>query len=102
MVGSSALQADVRAGHTHLGQAGAQRVLPGDEGGAAGGAALLAVVVGEADALARESVDVGRLVAHHPLVVRADVPVADVVAPQDEDVRLAVGHAHHLVFSSDD
>ena len=34
----------------------------------------------------------GRLVAHHAAVVAADVPEADVVAPQDEDVRLAVGH----------
>ena len=41
------LQADGGAGHADLGQAGADRVLAGDEGGAAGGAALLRVVVGE-------------------------------------------------------
>ena len=45
------LQADVGARHADLGQAGADRVLAGDEGGAAGGAALLAVVVGEGHAL---------------------------------------------------
>ena len=44
------LQADVGAGHADLGQAGADRVLAGDERGAAGGAALLGVVVGEGDA----------------------------------------------------
>ena len=36
------LQADSGAGHADLGQAGADRVLAGDEAGAAGGAALLA------------------------------------------------------------
>ena len=44
------LKTDGRAGHPHLGQAGAHRVLAGDEGGAAGRTALLAVVVGEGDA----------------------------------------------------
>ena len=61
--------------------------LPGDESGATGRAALLAVVVREQAALSGDPVDVGRLVTHHALVVGADVPVADVVAPQDQDVR---------------
>src|SRR5208283_2250612 len=74
-------EADVGARHADLGQAGADRVLAGDEGGAPGGAALLAVVVGEGDA-----VDVGRAVAHLAAAVVADVPPADVVAPEDEDV----------------
>ena len=34
----------------------------------------------------------GRPVAHRPVVVDARVPPADVVAPQDQDVRLAVRH----------
>ena len=38
---------DIGARHPDFGQAGADRVLAGDEGRAAGGAALLAVVVGE-------------------------------------------------------
>ena len=95
MVGSSACRPKFAPGIPDLGHAGPERVLPRDEGGAARRAALLAVVVGESDALPCESVDVGRLVAHHPLVVRADVPVADVVAPEYEDVRLAVGHGYH-------
>ena len=77
-----------RAWQADLGEAGADRRLAGDEGGAAGGAALLAVPVGEHRALVGDAVDVGRLVAHHPAVVRADVESADVVAPDDEDVRL--------------
>ena len=44
------LQADRGAGHADLGQAGADRVLAGDEARAAGGAALLGVVVGEGHA----------------------------------------------------
>ena len=85
-------EAEVGAGQADLGEPGAQRVLAGDEGGAAGGAALLAVEVGEADALVGEAVDVRRLVAHHAAVVAAEVPEADVVPPQDEDVGLASGH----------
>jgi hypothetical protein len=71
-----------------LQQPGAQRGLAGDEGGAAGGAGLLAVVVGEDCALVGDAVDVGRAIAHHAAVVGADVPVADVVAHDDEDVGL--------------
>ena len=41
------LQAFGRAGQPDLGEAGANRRLPGDEGRATGGAALLAVPVGE-------------------------------------------------------
>ena len=49
-----------RAGEADLGQPGAQAVLAGEEGGAAGGAALLAVVLQEADPLLADAVDVGR------------------------------------------
>ena len=81
------LQPDVGAGHPHLGQPGADRVLAGDEGGAARGAALLGVVVGEGHAFVGDAVDVGRAVAHLAAAVVADVPPADVVAPEDQDVR---------------
>ena len=80
------LEPDVGAGHPDLGQAGPDRVLARDERGAPGRAALLAVVVGEGDPLVRDAVDVGRPVAHLAPVVVADVPPADVVAPQDQDV----------------
>ena len=81
------VQSDRCAGHADLGQAGADRVLTGDEARAAGRAALLAVPVGEGRPFLRDAVDVGGLVAHHALAVMADVPIADVVAPDDEDVR---------------
>ena len=59
------LQPDGSAGHPDLGEAGANRVLPGDEAGAAGGAALLRVIVGEQAAFVGDAVDVGRAVSHH-------------------------------------
>ncbi len=82
------LQALGRGGQPDLQEAGAHRALAGDEGGAAGGAGLLAVVVGEEPALLGQPVDVGGAVAHLAAVVGGDVPVADVVAHDDEDVRL--------------
>ena len=96
------VHADRRAGKPDLRQAGAKDALPGDEGRAAGGAGLLAVAVGEQHAFLGDAVDVGRVVAHQPVRVAAQVGLADVVAPDDEDVRcLAVFAVYFLplVFS---
>ena len=82
-------EAELGAGQADLGQAGADRRLAGDEGGAAGGAALLAIPVGEDRAFLADAVDVGRAVAHDAHVVGADVEPADVVAHDEQDVRLA-------------
>jgi len=82
-------KADISPGHTDLGEAGTDRVLTGDEGCAPGGAALLSVIVSESSALVANAVNVGRPVAHLAAIVVADVPPADVVAPENEDVRLA-------------
>ena len=65
------LQANVRAGHAHLGQAGAVGVLPGEEGGAASGAALLTVGVGKAHPFVGDAVNVGRAIAHQAVTVTA-------------------------------
>jgi len=70
-----------------LGQSGPDWGLPRDEGGAAGRAALLPIPIGKHRALAGDAIDVGRLVAHHAPVIRADVEAADVIAPDDQDVR---------------
>ena len=82
------LKSDSGAGHSDFGQAGAERVLAADEGCASGGAALLAVVVGEGDAFVGDAVDVRRPVAHHASAEVTDVPDADVIAPEDQDIRL--------------
>jgi hypothetical protein len=65
-----------------------QRTLPGDERGAAGGAGLLSIVVGEDGALIADTIDVGRMVSHHAPVVGADVPVADVIGHDDQNIGL--------------
>src|SRR5271166_2473697 len=80
------LQADGGAGQADLGEAGADWVLPRDEASAAGGAALLGIVVGEEGALVRHAVDVGGPVPHHAVAEFANIPNADVVAPEYEDI----------------
>ena len=94
------MQAVGGAGHAHLGQPGADRVLAGHERGAARRAALLRVVVGESHALVGHAVDIGRAVAHLAATVVADVPPAHVVAPEDQDVRLFRWHVLFLTHLS--
>ena len=60
--------------------------MAGDEVGAARRAARLGVVVGEQHALGGDLVEVRRAARHHAAVVGADVPDADVVAHDDDDV----------------
>src|SRR5271157_3904873 len=82
------LKADRRAGQPDLGQPGANRALPGNKRGAPRRAALLRVVVGEQRAFVSQPVNVGCLVMHHAQVVGTDIPVADVIAEDDEDIWL--------------
>ena len=82
-------ETDIGSGHAHSGQPGADLVLPGDERGAPGGAALLTVIVCKGRALIADAIDVGDPIAHLAAAVVADVPPADVVTPEDENVRLA-------------
>ena len=95
------LQPLVGARQADLGQPGADRRLAGDERGAPGGAALLAVPVGEHRPFLGDAVDVRRPVPHDAVVVGADVEPADVVAPDDEDVRF-VRLCHALLLSVSD
>src|SRR5262249_26472354 len=82
------LDSQRRPWQADLGQAGADRRLTHDERRAPGRAALLAVPVGEACAFPGDAVDVRRLVPHEAAVVAAGFKPADVIAPDDEDVRL--------------
>ena len=91
------LDAARRAGDADRGHAGADRHLAHDERGAAGGAAGLAVVIGEEHAFLGDAVDVGRP-AHHAVRVRADVPHADVVAQDDEDVGSPSGRCRWVLL----
>ncbi len=77
-----------RAGLAHGGQARADRQLAGNEVGPAGRAARLGVVVGEHHPFMGETVEIGSLAGHHATVVGANVKPADVVAHDEDDVRL--------------
>src|SRR6516164_2641598 len=82
---------DIGAGLAHRGQSGAQWQLAGNKISAAGGAARLGVIIGEAHAVGGELVEVRRLARHDALMVGADVEPADIVAHDDENVRLSAG-----------
>jgi hypothetical protein len=70
-------------------------VLTGEKGDAPGGARLLAVVVQELHPLLCQPINVGRVVAHDPVAVATEVRDADIVAEDDQDIRL-VGLCHAL------
>src|SRR5229473_6330258 len=72
-----------------LGHPRAVNRLTGDERRTARRATVLGVVVREHHAFAGDAVDVRRLVAHQAERIGADVALADVVAPDDKDVRAA-------------
>ena len=56
-----------RPGKADLGQSGAKTALPRDERSAAGGAALLAVGIGEEHPFGGDAIDVGRAIAHQSI-----------------------------------
>jgi len=68
-------------------EASAERRLTHDERGATRRTGLLSVVIGEKGGFPGDPVDVGRAPAHHPAMVGADIPDADVIAKDDDDVR---------------
>jgi len=49
---------------------------------------LLAVIVGENRPIISDAVDVGCAIAHLASIIGADVPIADIVGHDDEDIRL--------------
>ena len=81
----------VRACLTDGGHAGADRQLAGDELRPPRRAARLGVVIGEQHTFGGKLVDVRRPPGHHAAVVSADVPHADIVTHDDDDVGLSTG-----------
>ena len=88
MVQASAGVPILAPGLADRGHAGADGQFAGDEVRPARRAACLGVVVGEQHAFFGELVEVRRPPGHHAAVVGADVPHADVVAHDDDDVGL--------------
>src|SRR5512133_1154941 len=76
------------AGQLRRDHAGAQRIHAGEEGVAPGGAALHGVVVGQRHALPPDPVDIRCLTHHQAAVIIARLHPADVVAHDEQDVRL--------------
>jgi len=66
----------------------------GDKRGAAGGTTLLGVVIGEYDAFIGNAVDIRRPVTHHSFGVSADIGLANVVAPNNDDVGIGIRRMH--------
>src|SRR6266481_2350679 len=93
-------QTEVGPRQPDLGEARTDRILASDERRSTRGAALLSVVVGEGDAFVAHAVDVGRSVAHLSAAVVADIPPADVIALEDENVRLALLSHFNLLLVS--
>ena len=75
-------------GNFRQNHADAHRLHAGDEGSAPRRAALLGVVGHELGALMADAVDVGRLTDHQALMVDARLHPADVIAHDEQDVRL--------------
>jgi len=67
--------------------------LAGDEVGAARRAARLGVIIGKQHAFGGELVEVRRPPGHHAAVVGPDIPHADVVPHDDDDVRPLAGRS---------
>ena len=88
MVQASAGMTDLGARLADRGHAGADGQFAGDEVRPARRATRLGVIVGEHHAFLGHLVEVRRPPGHHAAMVGADVPHADVVAHDEEDVRL--------------
>src|SRR6516225_3649408 len=73
-----------RPRHANRQKSGAERMLPKDEGGTSGGAALLSIGVCKQNPLLGNPVDIGGLVTHYAMIIGADVVNTDVVAPDDK------------------
>ena len=83
------LETRVRTRHADLRETGPEYALPGDKSRTAGRAALFRVVVGELHALGGDPVDVWRIESRHAERTGTDVGLADVITPEDDDIRLA-------------
>src|SRR3954447_2316701 len=90
------LKSHSRAGHSDLGQTGAEWVLPGDKCRASCGATLLAVIVSESNPFIGNAVYIRGSIAHHAATEIADIPCADVITPENQDIRLFCSHDFFL------
>ena len=81
------LQTLFRSRQANFQQTGAEGRLPENECSAPRRAGLLRVIIREQRAFAGDAVNVRRASAHHAAMICADVPDADIVRHDDDDVR---------------
>jgi hypothetical protein len=75
-------------------------MLAGDEGRPAGGTRLLRVVIGEERALSGDTINVRRSSTHHAAVIGADVPDADVIGHDDQNIGFLLFWFCHFILLS--
>ncbi len=83
---------DVRAGLADRGHARAHRNLAGNESGPPSRTTRLAVVVGEQHPLFGQLVEVRCTASHHAAMVGADVPNANVISHDNDDIGFLIRH----------
>ena len=85
------MQAFFRARQADFQQARSKGTLAGNESRSSCGTTVLAVAIGKQDSVVGDAVDVRRVVSHRAPVVGTDVKIADVVAPDHQDVGFVLG-----------
>src|SRR5262245_259638 len=80
------LKTEIGTRQSNLRQAGPDWRLAGDERCAACRAALLPVPIGKHTAFFKDTIYIGRPIAHYAVVVGADIEPSDVITPDDQDV----------------
>ena len=82
------LPAFLGTGQAHLGHTGPNGNVSAEECRPAGRARLLGIVICKANPFTRDPINIRGLEAHHTPIVVADVPGADIITPDHEDIGL--------------
>src|SRR5688572_19657944 len=80
----SRLQSFFGTGQTYFEHTGSKSNLASNKTCPTGGAALLTIPVCKQCAFLRDTINVGCFVTHHPKIIRTDVPITNIIAPDDK------------------
>jgi hypothetical protein len=94
------LNASGRPGNADRSHARTERELAHDERRAPSGTTGLSIVIGKEHPFLRDPIDVG-CVAHHAVGIGADIPHADIISKDDENVWFFVCHSFLLYTTLD-
>lgn len=90
------LQSLLGSEHANLEEADPEWMLSGNEGRPASGTRLLRIVIGEKRPLRSLCVEVRRAPAHRAAMIRADVPDADVIGHDEENIGFLLFLLSHI------